>query len=133
MTLATIRTHVWRSGGDMVLFYKANGKREIPIPKEEPRVDDTAAQEEEQQHNQQQPESSGGGSDYMVDDTTAVEGTASTLLPMASLPQAMPSAAKAGTASNKNNDNSAARQGSKLTATQSAPAAPPSGEIVEMK
>ncbi|KAL1955217.1 hypothetical protein VTO42DRAFT_8929 [Malbranchea cinnamomea] len=34
MTLATIRTHIWRSGGDMVLYYKANGKREIPIPKE---------------------------------------------------------------------------------------------------
>lgn len=33
MTLATIRTHVWRSGSDMVLVYKANGKREIPWPK----------------------------------------------------------------------------------------------------
>ncbi|KAL1967903.1 hypothetical protein VTN77DRAFT_2320 [Rasamsonia byssochlamydoides] len=30
MTLATIRTHIWRSSGDMVLFYKANGKKEIP-------------------------------------------------------------------------------------------------------
>ncbi|EEH10098.1 WD domain-containing protein [Histoplasma capsulatum G186AR] len=32
MTLSTIRTHLWRTGNDMVLFYKANGKREIPIP-----------------------------------------------------------------------------------------------------
>ncbi|KAK2746372.1 hypothetical protein FQN57_003254 [Myotisia sp. PD_48] len=35
MTLATIRTHIWRTGNDMVLVYKANGKREIPIPKED--------------------------------------------------------------------------------------------------
>lgn len=32
MTLATMRTHIWRSSGDMVLYYKANGKREIPMP-----------------------------------------------------------------------------------------------------
>ncbi|EAW13053.1 WD repeat protein [Aspergillus clavatus NRRL 1] len=32
MTLATIRAHIWRTGGDMVLFYKANGKKEIPMP-----------------------------------------------------------------------------------------------------
>ncbi len=29
MTLATLRTHVWRTGGDIALFYKANGKKEI--------------------------------------------------------------------------------------------------------
>ncbi|KAL5364102.1 hypothetical protein BJX96DRAFT_156763 [Aspergillus floccosus] len=29
MTLATIRAHIWRSSGDMVLYYKANGKKEI--------------------------------------------------------------------------------------------------------
>ncbi|PYI11151.1 WD repeat protein [Aspergillus sclerotiicarbonarius CBS 121057] len=29
MTLATIRTHIWRSSGDMLLHYKANGKKEI--------------------------------------------------------------------------------------------------------
>jgi WD repeat-containing protein 48 len=33
MTLATIRAHIWRSSGDMVLYYKANGKKEIPMPK----------------------------------------------------------------------------------------------------
>ncbi|GLA36816.1 hypothetical protein AnigIFM63309_003251 [Aspergillus niger] len=29
MTLATIRAHIWRSSGDMLLYYKANGKKEI--------------------------------------------------------------------------------------------------------
>lgn len=29
MTLATIRTNVWRGGGDVMLYYKANGKKEI--------------------------------------------------------------------------------------------------------
>jgi WD repeat-containing protein 48 len=29
MTLATIRTHVWRGGGDVLLYYKANGRKEI--------------------------------------------------------------------------------------------------------
>ena len=27
MTLATIKTHIWRTGGDMILLYKANGKK----------------------------------------------------------------------------------------------------------
>lgn len=29
MTLATIRAHIWRGGGDVLLFYRANGKKEI--------------------------------------------------------------------------------------------------------
>ncbi|KAK3677881.1 hypothetical protein LTR78_001976 [Recurvomyces mirabilis] len=29
MTLATIRSHLWRGGGDILLYYKANGKKEI--------------------------------------------------------------------------------------------------------
>ncbi|KAG6013658.1 hypothetical protein E4U43_007172, partial [Claviceps pusilla] len=33
MTLATIRTHVWKSGNDVVLYYKANGRKEIRPPK----------------------------------------------------------------------------------------------------
>ncbi|CAI7664993.1 unnamed protein product [Penicillium glandicola] len=32
MTLATIRTHLWRTSGDMVLHYKTNGKKEIHPP-----------------------------------------------------------------------------------------------------
>ena len=32
MTLATIRTHLWRTSGDMILYYKANGKKEIRPP-----------------------------------------------------------------------------------------------------
>ena len=29
MTLATIRSHIWRGGGDIVLYYRANGKKQI--------------------------------------------------------------------------------------------------------
>jgi len=34
MTLASIRAHVWRGGGDVLLHYKANGRKEIkpPVP-----------------------------------------------------------------------------------------------------
>jgi WD repeat-containing protein 48 len=32
MTLATLRTHVWRGGNDVVLHYKANGRKDIPMP-----------------------------------------------------------------------------------------------------
>jgi WD repeat-containing protein 48 len=32
MTLATIKTHIWRTGGDMILYYKANGKKVIRPP-----------------------------------------------------------------------------------------------------
>jgi WD repeat-containing protein 48 len=29
MSLATLRTHVWKGGNDIVLHYKANGRKEI--------------------------------------------------------------------------------------------------------
>lgn len=29
MTLATMRQHLWRGGGDIILYYKSNGKKEI--------------------------------------------------------------------------------------------------------
>ncbi|KAL6703263.1 hypothetical protein ACN47E_010051 [Coniothyrium glycines] len=29
MTLASIRAHIWRGGGDVLLYYKANGRKEI--------------------------------------------------------------------------------------------------------
>ncbi|KAJ5059171.1 hypothetical protein J3E72DRAFT_400688, partial [Bipolaris maydis] len=33
MTLASIRAHVWRGGGDVILYYKSNGRKEIkPFP-----------------------------------------------------------------------------------------------------
>jgi WD repeat-containing protein 48 len=32
MTLATIRTCLWRTSGDMILYYRANGKKEIRLP-----------------------------------------------------------------------------------------------------
>jgi len=31
-TLATLRVHVWRTGGDVVLYYKSNGRKEIKMP-----------------------------------------------------------------------------------------------------
>ncbi|KAJ2891924.1 hypothetical protein MKZ38_010550 [Zalerion maritima] len=32
MSLATLRAHIWKGGNDIVLYYKANGRKEIPIP-----------------------------------------------------------------------------------------------------
>ena len=29
MTLASIRAHIWRGGSDVLLYYKANGRKEI--------------------------------------------------------------------------------------------------------
>lgn len=46
MTLATMRAHIWRSSGDMILYYKANGKKEIRNPETE----------KENDQNQQAPE-----------------------------------------------------------------------------
>ena len=31
-TLATLRVHVWRTGGDVVLYYKSNGRKELRLP-----------------------------------------------------------------------------------------------------
>lgn len=35
MSLATLRAHIWKGGNDVVLYYKANGRKEIPkeLPK----------------------------------------------------------------------------------------------------
>ncbi|KAI0451823.1 WD repeat-containing protein [Xylaria acuta] len=37
MSLATLRAHIWKGGNDVVLYYKANGRKEIPkvLPKRE--------------------------------------------------------------------------------------------------
>ncbi|KAK0386850.1 hypothetical protein NLU13_5163 [Sarocladium strictum] len=48
MTLATLRTHVWKGGNDIVLHYKANGKKEIkppppPPPPQEPAPESSEA------------------------------------------------------------------------------------------
>lgn len=45
MTLATLRAYIWKGGNDVVLHYKANGKKEIPQPTTEapePSEGDTA-------------------------------------------------------------------------------------------
>lgn len=31
-TLATLRVHVWRTGGDVALYYKSNGRKELHLP-----------------------------------------------------------------------------------------------------
>ncbi len=31
-TLATLRVHVWRTGGDVVLYYKSNGRKTLRLP-----------------------------------------------------------------------------------------------------
>jgi WD repeat-containing protein 48 len=36
MTLASLRAHVWRGGGDVLLHYKANGRKEIKPPAPNP-------------------------------------------------------------------------------------------------
>jgi WD repeat-containing protein 48 len=36
MTLASVRAHVWRGGGDVLLHYKANGCKEIKPPAPHP-------------------------------------------------------------------------------------------------
>ncbi|KAK7740374.1 hypothetical protein SLS63_001577 [Diaporthe eres] len=43
MTLATLRAYIWKGGNDVVLYYKANGKKEIPLP---PPEQPPAAEEE---------------------------------------------------------------------------------------
>jgi WD repeat-containing protein 48 len=58
MTLATMRAHVWRGGGDVLLFYKANGRKKIkyaphavdvPTPKRQAEDDtDTGASMEQE-------------------------------------------------------------------------------------
>jgi WD repeat-containing protein 48 len=30
MTLATLRAHIWKSGGDVLLYYKSKGVKKIP-------------------------------------------------------------------------------------------------------
>lgn len=32
MSLATLRAHVWKGGNDIMLYYKANGRKEIANP-----------------------------------------------------------------------------------------------------
>ncbi|OAA63996.1 WD repeat protein [Cordyceps fumosorosea ARSEF 2679] len=51
LTLATLRTHIWKGGNDIVLYYKTNGRKTLrPLPVPEPE------QQPEQQSEQQQPQ-----------------------------------------------------------------------------
>ncbi|CAJ2510702.1 Uu.00g063270.m01.CDS01 [Anthostomella pinea] len=45
MSLATLRAHIWKGGNDVVLYYKANGRKEIPREPLEPQVEEPVATE----------------------------------------------------------------------------------------
>ena len=62
MTLATLRAYVWKTGGDVLLYYKSNGRKKILGEK---RLEEV----EKQSAASHQPESEGSTS------TAAVEGT----------------------------------------------------------
>ncbi|WEW60963.1 hypothetical protein PRK78_006451 [Emydomyces testavorans] len=79
MTLLTMRTHVWRTGSDMVLYYKANGKRAIPLPQDDESNAITpiagASSDAEQQQQQKQASNDGAGpksSTKTIDTSTAL-------------------------------------------------------------
>lgn len=41
ISLATLRTHIWKGGNDIVLYYKTNGKKELrPLPPPEPEAEE---------------------------------------------------------------------------------------------
>ncbi|KAI0843744.1 WD40 repeat-like protein [Hypoxylon sp. FL0890] len=42
MSLATLRAHIWKGGNDVVLYYKANGRKEIPRELPQPTLEDPA-------------------------------------------------------------------------------------------
>ncbi|KAI1780599.1 WD40 repeat-like protein [Hypoxylon cercidicola] len=42
MSLATLRAHIWKGGNDVVLYYKANGRKDIPKELPQPTLDDPA-------------------------------------------------------------------------------------------
>lgn len=44
MTLATLRAHVWKGGADVMLYYKANGHKDLVLNK--PAVPEPAAEAE---------------------------------------------------------------------------------------
>ena len=44
MSLATLRAHVWKGGNDIVLYYKANGRKHIPNPPPPPPPEEPPAQ-----------------------------------------------------------------------------------------
>ncbi|KAJ4552470.1 hypothetical protein HRR86_004529 [Exophiala dermatitidis] len=45
-TLATLRVHVWRTGGDVVLYYKSNGRKKLRLP----HPADVPSREESEEH-----------------------------------------------------------------------------------
>ena len=49
MSLATLRAHIWKGGNDIILKYKANGRKEIPLPPSKPPTSDEASTEQPEQ------------------------------------------------------------------------------------
>lgn len=46
LSLATLRTHIWKGGNDIVLYYKTNGRKELrPLPAPEPEPEPQPAEE----------------------------------------------------------------------------------------
>lgn len=64
MTLATMRTYIWRTGNDLSLFYKANGKREIPVQTPEAPPQDPASETSGEQANTEPKASAMGTSKF---------------------------------------------------------------------
>ncbi|KAI6912695.1 WD40 repeat-like protein [Hortaea werneckii] len=56
MTLASIRSQIWRGGGDILLYYKANGKKDIMGAARKQKSQQQEAQRQESQQQQQQQE-----------------------------------------------------------------------------
>ncbi|KAI7578882.1 hypothetical protein KC343_g21171 [Hortaea werneckii] len=56
MTLASIRSQIWRGGGDILLYYKANGKKDIMGAARKQKSQQQEAQRQESQQQQQETE-----------------------------------------------------------------------------
>jgi WD repeat-containing protein 48 len=48
MSLATLRAHIWKGGNDVVLYYKANGRKELPKELPKPSSEEPSASEAEE-------------------------------------------------------------------------------------
>ncbi|KAK3902083.1 hypothetical protein C8A05DRAFT_34210 [Staphylotrichum tortipilum] len=61
MSLATLRTQIWRGGNDVVLHYKANGKKEIPMPPAPAAGEgnEEGAEQKEQKQQEEKPSATG--------------------------------------------------------------------------
>ena len=47
MTLATLRAHIWKGGADVMLYYKANGRKSLLIEESSTAIETAAVNEAE--------------------------------------------------------------------------------------